>query len=340
MHAKTKRMKSVRRILLIILLLLAVVVLAGYLFPRKLVISRKQTIQVAPQYLYDQVCTLQNWEKWSPWHHKDTTLTFQYSEILQGPGAYFTWTSPAHNTFDNGKLILGLCEQNKYVELFVDFGVSTLVAGNFKFDTANAQTVMTCTLQCDFGANPFHRYLGYFLKKALTVDVDKACIALKTLAETEGKHLYEITEVEVPERKFLSLADTASPATVTQKLGTLYGEIMSFMQKRQIRYIGAPLAIYHTNNKTQFELEAAIPVNRSVKPVKNIKYTETPTTKALVLKYFGPYDKMKPAYSQIKQYIINKQLEVSGIHYEEYVTDPILEKDTAKWQTNIYYPLK
>jgi effector-binding domain-containing protein len=31
---------------------------------------------------------------------------------------------------------------------------------------------------------------------------------------------------------------------------------------------------------------------------------------------------------------------VIGAPWEVYVTDPMVEKDTAKWQTDIYYPVQ
>ena len=32
--------------------------------------------------------------------------------------------------------------------------------------------------------------------------------------------------------------------------------------------------------------------------------------------------------------------ELEEVHEPEYITDPMTEKDTAKWQTNIYYLVK
>ena len=39
------------------------------------------------------------------------------------------------------------------------------------------------------------------------------------------------------------------------------------------------------------------------------------------------------------EYLQNKGLTMNGAPMEVYVTDPMLEKDTTKWITEVYYPV-
>ena len=62
--------------------------------------------------------------------------------------------------------------------------------------------------------------------------------------------------------------------------------------------------------------------------------------KALKVQYFGDYAKVKPAYDDIMQYMTEKGLSNNGSPWEVYITDPMKEKDTLKWQTDVYMPIK
>jgi effector-binding domain-containing protein len=59
-----------------------------------------------------------------------------------------------------------------------------------------------------------------------------------------------------------------------------------------------------------------------------------------MIKYFGPYHSIQSAYKALQTCIKNRELIVTGPPWEEYVSNPNLESDSAKWQTNIYYPVK
>jgi hypothetical protein len=55
--------------------------------------------------------------------------------------------------------------------------------------------------------------------------------------------------------------------------------------------------------------------------------------------YYGVPEKSIEAYYAMDEYLKANKLSYS-FDIDEYVTDPTLQKDTAKWLTNIYYILK
>ena len=58
-----------------------------------------------------------------------------------------------------------------------------------------------------------------------------------------------------------------------------------------------------------------------------------------MLAYHGGYNDMMAAHDAIGKYMKEKNLSAS-VTLEEYVTDPMTEKDSTKWLTNIYYIIK
>ena len=56
--------------------------------------------------------------------------------------------------------------------------------------------------------------------------------------------------------------------------------------------------------------------------------------------YFGPYENIGSVHDAISRYIKVMDLEYAGPPWEIYVTDPMQEPDTAKWETVVCYPIK
>ena len=60
----------------------------------------------------------------------------------------------------------------------------------------------------------------------------------------------------------------------------------------------------------------------------------------LVVSYMGPYEGTPAGHEAAETYIKTNNLEVIGAPWEKYVTDPMTEKDSTKWLTEICYPVK
>jgi effector-binding domain-containing protein len=103
---------------------------------------------------------------------------------------------------------------------------------------------------------------------------------------------------------------------------------------------GAPFAIYHSYINNQYDLEAGIPVNNLIESSATIVCKVIPTQNTVMATFRGPYDKTSIAYESIERYLKDKKIAATGPPWETYITDPLSEPDTARWQTNVYFPVK
>ena len=103
---------------------------------------------------------------------------------------------------------------------------------------------------------------------------------------------------------------------------------------------GPPLAFYHNYTPASFDLEVAIQVAKIIPNNGEIHFSTLAPAHVAKVEYFGAYDAIAPVYDALQKYIAGKGLSVSGSPWEEYITDPFSEPDTAKWQTNVYFPVK
>ena len=147
---------------------------------------------------------------------------------------------------------------------------------------------------------------------------------------------------QLPEKAVLSVIDSCSWADIEMKMGQMFGEIMALQKNAKFEFAGAPMSMYHkwdeTNHFTVFE--NCVPIDREVAGKGRVLYKILPGMRAVMGTHFGAYDKTMYMYTAIDEFIRDFGLEQAGGPIEEYITDPMSEPDTAKWQTNIYFPVK
>ena len=104
---------------------------------------------------------------------------------------------------------------------------------------------------------------------------------------------------------------------------------------------GMPTGLFYTyDEKTgTTDMVAAMPVKGSP-TVTGFETFLIPAGKEVCVDYFGPFEKMGEAHFAIDDYLKEKKLVQSPPAIEQYMTDPMMEKDTSKWLTRIVYPIK
>jgi len=84
-------MKKFRKILFFILCISLIIIAIGFLLPAKVHVERSLVIDALPEDIFEQVNTLKNWEKWSPWIQSDSIIQIEYSGPESGVGSGLTW---------------------------------------------------------------------------------------------------------------------------------------------------------------------------------------------------------------------------------------------------------
>lgn len=124
------------------------------------------------------------------------------------------------------------------------------------------------------------------------------------------------------------------------KLGAFFGENWPKMwlqlENEKVKSTMSPCGIlYLWDEKTMVtECVAAMCVPKGFE-LKGWEKYSIPATKVLSVPYYGAPEKSIEAHYAMDEYLKANKLSYSFV-IEEYVTDPTLQKDTAKWLTNIY----
>ena len=333
-------MKTVRRILFFISFTALAVLAIGFFLSRKVNVERRRMMKASVHDIYVQVNTLTNWEKWSPWLQLDTNMQISFSGPASGVGSRYTWYSQDKN-IGNGCISIHSSVTDKWVQVLMDYGKNGKSTGEFHFIQVKDSIEVIWNIETDLGMNPLTRWFGLFSDRMVGPDLVRGLSNLEKLVkEIKKVNGFEIIDSALPAQVLLSLRDTASQATISSKLTTMYKKVARFMKSGKLTPSAPPLAIFHYSTDSIFDIEACIPID-SLTPVKDgLNCTLKESGKTVLIKYFGPYHSIQSAYKALQTCIKNRELTVTGPPWEEYVSNPNLESDSAKWQTNIYYPVK
>ncbi len=343
-------MKIVVKVLKGLFVFLLLIIVVSFFLPSKSHIERATVINAPAKIIFGEINNLSNWEKWSPWEHKDPNMVKTYSAKTEGVGASFSWKGNS----DVGEGTMSIAES------FADDSIQAIMMmqgmgksyASFKLKKEEGGVKVIWAMDSKNADMPWDfkvpsKYFTLFADKMIGPDFEKGLADLKIASEKAA------AETLIPVKHELIIETTKSMAqviasyrmkttlkTISGDIVNSYGRIGMFMRKNNMQQIGSPITFYHSFSPESIDMECAIPMNKMIKGEGEIKTSEMKAQNAVVAHYYGAYDKSGTAHDAIQKWAKEHNKKINGIPWEVYVTDPMLEHDTAKWLTDVYYPIE
>lgn len=329
-----------KKILLVLAGLILVLLLVGFVLPGKLEVSKSVSINAPADAVFEEINDLKRWENWQYWNTLDTAnMKITYGDKTSGTGASYSWDSPILKT---GTISLTESIPNKSVALSMDFGGNP-ASGLYALDPDGDNTKLTLNFSNDTGMNPIGRWINVFMKGEIEKSFDYACKKIKDIAEAKPKFTYTITEEILPAMSYVGLMHTMSPkdpVAINAQMAKMYGELETALKKSKVEITGYPFAMYPAFSEESMDMICALPVAADAKVPAKYKVETVAGGSAIKGIYKGDYNNLMALHMELEQYLQYKGLTMNGAPIEVYVTDPMLEKNTSNWITEIYYPIK
>jgi effector-binding domain-containing protein len=333
-------MKKLRNAAIILLGIILLLVLIGFLLPRKIHVERAISVKAPAEQIFDQVNILKNWNNWSPWNKLDTSMKISY-EGKSGKGASYSWQS-LNKKVGNGSMTITECKPNEFLAIDMDFGKKGKASSYFRFEAKADSVKLSWGFDDDLGLNPFMRYFGGMMRSMIGKSYEEGLSSLKEISEKlskEGTGL-NIHLGQVPTGKYVAVAAKSKMSGLSNKIAEMFQSIMNYLPTKNLLMAGPPIVIYHSYSKDETDFEAAVPFSGDLKTDGKFKVISLQEGNAVIADYHGSYWKIGPAYDEIQKWIKANGKIISGSAWEEYITDPSIEKDTTRWLTKIYFPVK
>lgn len=330
-------MKKVLYVALFIILFYLVLCIAG---KGEVTIEREITISATKDRVMKLLVDLPFFqEKWSPWTEKDPKMEVNFSKNPGEIGHKYTWKGNdevGQGTLEIVKITSDSIQQQLHFE---GMGNSNTY---FVVKAEHEQTKVIWGIKMEIGF--FGRGVMIFMNmdKMMGTDFEKGLKKFKTVIEqmpieTENT-IYTVTEVNWDEKMFIGKKGRFKFDQLNSFFDENFPKLFESLEKSKITSTMAPIAIYfkwdEQNAETECAVVANVPFGTKLPGWENFVI---PASKVLYIAYFGSWAKSAKAHMTMDEYIKKNNLPMQSHVIEEYVTDPMLEKDTAKWLTNIFY---
>lgn len=321
--------------------LVVLLALIGFLLPGKIEVAKSVSINAPAEYAFEEINNIDNWKKWSYWNTLDPEMKMNFGDVRVGAGALYSWDGP---DVGQGKMTIAESVPNSSIKIDLDFLEQGTAKAWYTFEPENEGTKLTMGFASETGWNPIARWAGVlFAKPMMNKAFDYNLAKVKELAEAKPKFSVKITEENTQPVNYIGLNHTMSPKdteAIGAQMGKMYGELFGVLTKSKIQPTGQPFCLFPRFTQESMDMVCALPVPADAKLPTKYKIQQTPGGKAVKAIHLGNYDKLETTHNEINKYIEFKKLEISGAPWEVYVTDPTVEKDPAKWVTEVYYPVK
>lgn len=281
-------------------------------------------------------------EKWSPWTEKDPGMKTTYTGEAGKEGHMIAWESAKEEVGKGSMTYRGISGDT--VKHILHFDGHESDGHIYQVVTANGAGSKVSWIMAD--ETPFiFRAMMLFMNmdKMIGPDFEKGLSKLKSAIESmpaEPTAHYDIEEMNWDAKTYYGIKGNMTFDKLAAFFGQSYGKIGAAMGKAKAQMISAPSAIYFTfDEKTMVTDVAAVMEVPNGTKLDGVEKFDIPAGKVLKIAYYGAYDKSANAHYAMDTYMKEKGLTQSMV-LEEYVTDPMAEKDTAKWLTNIFYIVK
>lgn len=331
-----------KKVLYVIVGLVVVYLIMCLVGPKESVMERTTVVNQKPDVVRTQLVDFKFFnEKWSPWTPKDPNIKITYSGELGKPGYKYDWEG--NDSVGVGAMeFAGISGDSiKQKLIFKDWG---MISDVYLIASSEGEgTKVTWKMVMPMGF--IWRGFGLFMnaEKQMGRDFDNGIAKMKTALEAlQSEPTYAVKEIEWPETNFIG---TKREVIAMADMPAFYGKnlpaIGEALGKSKIQPESAPIGLYWSfDEKTmKGDMAAVFKVATGAK-VKGFENYIFPAGKVLQVEYYGSYEKIGGAHYAIDAYMKEKGFTQDGGVFEEYVTDPMSEKDTAKWLTNVYYRVK
>lgn len=333
-------MKILKTIGLGLLALILLLVVVSFFLPSKVRVERSIVINTSPEVPFNLINNLKQWPLWSPWHKLDTNAVWEFSESVEGTNAWYTWKSENPNV-GNGKLTITDSKPFDTIMTKLEFeGMDASVAGYY-FTQQDGATKLTWTLECEMGMNPIAKFFGLMMDNMIGSDYEKGLASLKEISESapKGDNVlgFSVEKKSIAAQQFVFLSNKdVKPEEIAIKIGEGFMKLDAFVKKSGNEIVGYPFTTWYSMSL----FNVGLAVKNESKGEGDIKYNTQPAFDAFVVKYYGAYDKNQAVYEAMDKYIVEKGMTPAGPPSEVYITDPMVEKDTTKWLTEMVFPIK
>jgi len=334
-------MKLLKSLLYIGLGLLLLIVVLGFFAKKDYHIERSIEIRAPKALVYQQVRLFKNFIIWSPWKELDPNMQSSITGADGEPGAVYQWSG--NDDVGAGRQTIRRVTPDR-IEMDLVFTAPFESKSPVFFQLEEKGDNLTKVswgfdVHLPFPINVWAMFTN--INKALGKDYERGLVNLQKVCDsiTHPKYRgYEVLTADMPLRYYVGIRKTIDTADWSDFYLTTLPKTMTAVEKSGGMMDGHPSGLFwNWGTNGQADVAAALPTSKEMKYGDSLTVFKIGGDSVRVINYYGAYGGTAEAHAAMEEYMQKKHLTSALPVMEEYVTDPMTEKDTAKWLTKIIY---
>ena len=333
-------MKLLKVLLYIGLGLLLLLLGLGFFAKKDYHIERNIEIRAPKALVYDQVRFFKNFKVWSPWDKLDPDMQYSITGQDGEPGAVYSWSG--NDDVGAGKQTIRQLTPDRVhldLEFTEPFESKSPVFFHLEEKGQNTKVSWGFDVHFPFPVNVWAMFTN--IDNAMGKDYERGLVNLKKVCDSilHPKYRgYEVVATDLPVKYYVGVRRLIDTADLPDFYMATLPKAMQALEKNQQQMVGHPSGLFwNWGENGQTDVAAALPTSREMKYGDSLSVFKMGGSSARVIEYYGPYSGTVEAHAAMNDYLQQKKMTSSLPVIEEYVTDPTVEKDTAKWLTKIIY---
>ncbi len=335
-------MKFLKWLGILLLLIITLVIVIPLFLPSNFHVERSVQIERSQDLVFQTAVDMNQRANWDPWIEMDPDAEIKVHMRPEIIGSGYSWKG---DIIGEGKITIREFIPNELIKSEIEFIAPQSMKSDviWHFEKAKEGTFITWAFEGTL-SYPIERWFGLFMDKSMGPQFEKGLSNFKTIVEKLPDPVGRTGDIQEYNFKGIvavSLQEKCNMNKITNRMFDMYTTLMAFLKNENIEISDAPFAIYHPCEDEGFViLECALPISEKIDTKDNIKLIEIPAGKTIMASHFGHYNTVQTTYKTIQKYITDNELEVEGVPWESYITDPTKERDQNKWETKVYFPIK
>lgn len=150
---------------------------------------------------------------------------------------------------------------------------------------------------------------------------------------------YEILTANLPASEAVAIRTTLGMSEMQGFLNEAFLELSQVIRNGGANTVGPPFVRYYSFTPEAVDFEAVMTCDQKVPVSGRVKPLHLDAAEAAIVRHVGRYDKMKPAYDAITQWMQNNGKHPTEAPREVYVTTGAEVPDPSEWVTLVEQPI-
>lgn len=334
-------MKVLKWIFIVILALLAIITVIGFAMPKETEVVTSEEISLPPAKVFHFVAGFVDRTAWDPWIKADSAVKCTFDIVPGYIGSKYNWDGPV---VGKGSMVVDSVVYGSYILNQVSLMPGKFIPEEWAFTPSEKGTLMKWSITMSSGS-PFGRLANKAFSGMIMKTMESGKSDLKDYLETHGVQLSKLTEIgieEYPATEAMTITAVMSMEEIPAWFGQNLARSMAVQQSQNLQPQGMPFARYadYDESTGKFTVTAGIPVSAGGKSEDDVKLVRYNSFMALKGLHVGPYDELSLSYMALENYARENGIQLEGVAWEYYLSDPATSTNPADLLTLIAMPLK